>query len=363
MQDGTGDSARLRSGIGGQASPSRICERPAVSRCGPVLLFFALLASFAAAAKDVALLNVSYDPTRELYQQINPAFIAEWQGKSGDTLTIRQSHGGSSKQARAIIDGLEADVATLGIASDIDALHDNGDLLPADWQTRLPGASTPYTSTIVLLVRKGDPKGIKDWPDLVKPGVAVITPNPKTSAGARWNFLAAYAYALKANAGDDAKARTWIAALYKNVPVLDTGARGATLTFAQRNLGDVLIAWENEAYLALKEFGADKFEVVAPSLSVLAQPPVAVVDKNASKHGTAKVAEAYLQFLYTPQAQEIIAQNHYRPVDASVAARHAADFPKIELATIEQFGGWKSAQPKFFGDGGVFDQIYQERKP
>ena len=314
--------------------------------------------ALSASAKDLTLLNVSYDPTRELYQQVNTAFAADWKAKTGDTLTIKQSHGGSSKQARAIIDGLEADVATLGIASDIDALHEHGGLLPAEWQARLPSDSTPYTSTIVLLVRKGNPKAIKDWPDLIKPGVKVITPNPKTSAGARWNFLAAYAYALKANANDEAKAREFVGKLYKNVPILDTGARGATLTFAQRDQGDVLIAWENEAYLALKEFGAAKFEIVAPSLSVLAQPPVAVVDKNAAKHGTQQVAEAYLRFLYTAPAQEIIASHHYRPIDAAVAAKHAADFPKMELVTIAQFGGWKSAQPKFFGDGGVFDQIY-----
>ena len=315
-----------------------------------------------AQAKDVSLLNVSYDPTRELYQQINAAFVADYKAHTGDSVTIKQSHGGSSKQARAIIDGLEADVATLGIASDIDALHENGDLLPAEWQSRLPGDSTPYNSTIVLLVRKGNPKAIKDWADLVKSGIVVITPNPKTSAGARWNFLAAFAYAQKANANDEAKARAWVAQLYKNVPVLDSGARGATLTFAQRGLGDVLIAWENEAYLALKEFGSDKFEVITPALSVLAQPPVAVVDKNVKKHGTEKVAEAYLRFLYTAQAQEIIAQNHYRPLDPTVAARHAGDFPKTELVTIQQFGGWKSAQPKFFGNGGVFDQIYQVPK-
>jgi len=326
------------------------------------LLFGLAFATFAQ-AKDGTLLNVSYDPTRELYQQINAAFVVDWKTKTGDTLTIKQSHGGSSKQARAIVDGLEADVATLGIASDIDVLHDNGNLLPAEWQSRLPSDSTPYTSTIVLLVRKGNPKGIKDWGDLVKPGVAVITPNPKTSAGARWNFIAAWAYALKANANDETKARAWIGQLYKNVPVLDTGARGSTLTFAQRSQGDVLIAWESEAYLALQEFGADKFEVVTPTLSVLAQPPVAVVDKYAQKHGNEKAAEAYLRFLYTPQAQEIIAKNHYRPVDVSVAAKHAADFPKVELLTIQQFGGWKSAQPKFFGDGGVFDQIYQTSKP
>ena len=364
MQDGANGTAKPRTSLTGRlALAGEAGAAPASLLRGLLPLILGLLVSYAAQAKDITLLNVSYDPTRELYQQINPVFSAHWQAKTGDSVTIRQSHGGSAKQARAIIDGLEADVASLGIASDIDALHDNGDLLGADWQSRLPGASTPYTSTIVLLVRKGNPKGIKDWPDLIKPGVAVITPNPKTSAGARWNFLAAYAFALKANAGDDAKARTWIAALYKNVPVLDTGARGATLTFAQRDLGDVLIAWENEACLALKEFGADKFAVVAPSLSILAQPPVAVVDKNASKHGTGEVAEAYLKFLYTPQAQEIIAQNHYRPVDAAVSAKHAGDFPNIELATIEKFGGWRSAQPKFFGDGGVFDQIYQEHKP
>jgi sulfate transport system substrate-binding protein len=327
------------------------------------VLVAGVIFAVAAQAKDIALLNVSYDPTRELYQQINTAFIADWKVKTGDTLTIKQSHGGSSKQARAIIDGLDADVATLGIASDIDALHDNGDLLPADWQSRLPGDSTPYTSTIVLLVRKGNPKGIKDWADLVKPGVAVITPNPKTSAGARWNFLAVWAWALKANTNDEGRARDFIAKLYKNVPVLDTGARGATLTFAQRNVGDVLISWESEAYLAQKEFGAGKFEIIAPSLSVLAQPPVAVIDKNVKKHGTEKVAEAYLRFLYAPQTQEIIAGNHYRPFDPAIAARHAKDFPKIELVTIQQFGGWKAAQSKFFGDGGIFDQIYKSPNP
>ncbi|MDR3386021.1 MAG: sulfate ABC transporter substrate-binding protein [Rudaea sp.] len=319
--------------------------------------------SLAVSAKDATLLNVSYDPTRELYQQINTAFTADWKAKTGDTLTIKQSHGGSSKQARAIIDGLEADVATLGIASDIDALHEHGDLLPADWQSRLPGDSTPYNSTIVLLVRRGNPKQVKDWADLARPGISVITPNPKTSAGARWNFLAVYAYALKASADDEGRARGFVAQVYRNVPVLDTGARGSTQTFAQRNVGDVLIAWENEAYLAEKEFGADKFDVVVPSLSILAQPPVAVVDRNAKKHGTEKIAEAYLRFLYTPRAQEIIAQNHYRPLESAVVARHAGDFPKIELTTIKQFGGWKAAQPKFFGDGGVFDQIYQTSKP
>ncbi len=317
--------------------------------------------SSVAAAADVQLLNVSYDPTRELYAAINAKFAAQWKAKTGDALTIQQSHGGSSKQARAIIDGLEADVATLGIASDIDALHDNGDLLPDSWQSRLKGDSTPYTSTVVLLVRKGNPKGIKDWDDLIKPGVAVVTPNPKTSAGARWNFLAAYAYALKKNNNDKQKALDFVTQIYKNVPVLDSGARGSTTTFAQRGIGDVLIAWENEAFLSLKEFGADKYQIVVPSLSILAQPPVAVVDKYAKKHGTTKVAEAYLNYLYTPEAQEIIAQNFYRPIDPTVAAAHAKDFPKIQLVDIDLFGGWRKAQPEFFGDGGLFDHIYQSK--
>jgi sulfate transport system substrate-binding protein len=325
------------------------------------ILTLAALGALAGNAQAAELLNVSYDPTRELYTQLNDKFVADWKAKNGgEELTIKQSHGGSSAQSRKIIDGLEADVATLGIASDIDVLADKG-LLPADWQKRLPGDSTPYNSTIVLLVRKGNPKGIKDWGDLVKPGIAVITPNPKTSAGARWNFLAAYAYALKQNGNDEAKAKAWIGQLYKNVPVLDTGARGSTVTFAQRGLGDVLIAWENEAYLASAEFGADKFDIVVPSSSILAQPPVAVVDKNAKKHGTEKLAEAYLKFLYTPEAQEIIAKNHYRPLDPTISAKYAASFPKIDLTTIAQFGGWKTAQPKFFGEGGVFDQIYDKK--
>jgi sulfate transport system substrate-binding protein len=324
----------------------------------PRLALAAALAALPAVAAATDLLNVSYDPTRELYEQINAKFSAQWQAKTGEALNIKQSHGGSSKQARAVIDGLEADVVTFGIASDIDALHENGDLLPDNWQSRLPNDSSPYTSTIILLVRKGNPQHIKDWGDLVRPGISVITPNPKTSSGARWNFLAAYAYALKQNNNDDAKARAFVAQLYKNVPVLDSGSRGSTTTFAQRGLGDVLIGWENEAYLAQNEFGADKFEIVSPSLSILAQPPVAVVDKNAQKHGTAKVAEAYLRYLYTPEAQEIIAANHYRPTDPQVAAKHAGELPRIPLVTIAQFGGWRTAQPKFFGDGGVFDQIY-----
>ncbi len=312
-------------------------------------------------AADRTLLNVSYDPTRELYQQLNPLFIADWKAKTGDTLTIRQSHGGSSKQARAIIDGLEADVATLGIASDIDALVEHGGLAPANWQELLPNDATPYASTIIFLVRKGNPKGIADWGDLAKSGVKVITPNPKTSAGARWNVIGAWAWALKHNANDEAKARAYLGQLFANVPVLDTGARGSTVTFAQRGLGDVLIAWENEAHLVLKEFGAEKFDIVVPSLSILAQPPVAVLPKNADKHGVADIAKAYLEFLYTEAAQDVIAKNHYRPLHEGVAARYAADFPTLELVNIRDFGGWKTVQPKFFGDGGVFDQIYTKK--
>jgi len=319
-------------------------------------------AAIPARAADVSILNVSYDPTRELYQQLNPLFIAQWKEKTGETVTIRQSHGGSSKQARAIIDGLEADVATLGIASDIDALVEHGGLVPANWQDLLPGDSTPYVSTLVFLVRKGNPKGIADWGDLAKPGIAVITPNPKTSAAARWAVIAAWAWALKHNDADEAKGFEFLRKVFANVPVLDTGARGSTVTFAQRGLGDVLIAWENEAHLVLKEFGAGKFDIVVPPFSILAQPPVAVVEKNATKRGTGRVARAYLEFLYTEQAQEVIARNHYRPLHAAVAARHESAFPKIELVNIRDFGGWKLVQPKFFGDGGIFDQIYATRK-
>lgn len=322
---------------------------------------WALAALSLNALAQTTLLNVSYDPTRELYQQINPAFVADWKARTGESIRINQSHGGSSKQARSIVDGLEADVATLGIASDIDALVDNGQLLAADWQQRLPGASTPYTSTVVFLVRKGNPKNIHGWDDLIRTDVKVMTPNPKTSAGARWNFLAAWAWALKQNGGDETKAEAFVAALFKNVPMLDTGARGSTMGFAQRQLGDVLITWENEAHLVLREFKSGGYELITPPYSILAQPPVAVVDNYAVKHGTVALAEAYLQFLYTPAAQEIIAKNHYRPVDASIAAKYATSFPQLELATIEQFGGWKVAQPKFFGDGGVFDRIYGAR--
>jgi sulfate/thiosulfate-binding protein len=318
----------------------------------------AVLLPIASYAANVELLNVSYDPTRELYKAVNSAFAEQWKAKTGDSVTIKQSHGGSGKQARAVIDGLEADVVTLALAADIDAIADKAKTLPANWQQRLGHNSSPYTSTIVLLVRKGNPKKIKDWDDLIKPGISVITPNPKTSGGARWNHLAAYAYALKKNGGDETKAKAFLAALYKNVPVLDSGARGSTTTFVQRGIGDVLIAWENEAFLSIDEFGADKFEIVAPSLSILAEPPVAVVDKVAAKHGTTKVAQAYLNFLYTPEAQEIIAKNYYRPIDETVAAKYASKFPKFELVTIADFGGWTKAQATHFADGGIFDQIY-----
>lgn len=309
-------------------------------------------------AANIQLLNVSYDPTRELYRDINSKFAEQWKAKTGDTVTIQQSHGGSGKQARAIIDGLEADVATLALGYDIDALYEKAKLIPQNWQSRLPNNSSPYTSTIVLLVRKGNPKGIKDWNDLIKPGISVITPNPKTSGGARWNYLAAWAYAQKQSGNNEAKTKEFLAKLYKNVPVLDSGARGATTTFVQRGIGDVLIAWENEAYLALNEFGADKFEIVSPSISILAEPPVTVVDKVADKRGTRKVAEAYLKFLYTDEGQEIIAKNYYRPTNPAIAAKYAGKFPKLNLVTIADFGGWGKAQSTHFADGGVFDQIY-----
>lgn len=324
-------------------------------------LLAAALLPFAAQAADIELLNVSYDPTRELYAEFNPLFAAHWKAKTGDTVTIQQSHGGAGKQARAVVDGLAADVVTLALAYDIDAISELTGKLPANWQSRLPNNSAPYTSTIVFLVRKGNPKGIKDWNDLAKSGVSVITPNPKTSGGARWNYLAAYGYALKQHNGDDAKARAFVGKIYKNVPVLDTGARGSTTTFVQRGIGDVLLAWENEAFLSLEEFGADKFDIVAPSLSILAEPPVAVVDKVVDKHGTRKAAEAYLKFLYTPEAQEIIARNYYRPIDPVVAAKYADKFPKIELKTIADLGGWTKTQATHFSDGGVFDQIYGAR--
>ncbi|CAM2847175.1 sulfate ABC transporter substrate-binding protein [Janthinobacterium lividum] len=320
---------------------------------------FAILQT--AQAADITLLNVSYDPTRELYQDVNTAFAKEWKGKTGDNVKIKQSHGGSGKQARGVIDGLEADVVTLALAYDIDALAEHK-LLAADWQKRLTHNSSPYTSTIVFLVRKGNPKGIKDWNDLIKPGVSVITPNPKTSGGARWNHLAAWGYALRQPGGNEAKAKDFLGKLYKNVPVLDSGARGATTTFVERGIGDVLIAWENEAYLAVKELGPTKFDIITPSVSILAEPPVAVVDKFADKHGTRKVAEAYLNYLYTDEAQDIIAKNYYRPATDKAAKKYASQFAKVNLFTIEQVaGGWTAAQKAHFADGGIFDQIYQPK--
>lgn len=317
-----------------------------------------LIFSSAAIGAEKSILNISYDPTRELYQDINKVFIADWEKKTGNAITINASHGGSGKQARAVIDGLEADVVTLALAYDIDAIAEKSGLLPVDWQKRLPNNSTPYTSTIVFLVRKGNPKKIKDWNDLIRSDVSVITPNPKTSGGARWNYLAAWGYALKKYGTED-KARLFVKNLFKNVPVLDVGARGATTTFVQRGIGDVLLAWENEALLSIKEIGIDKVEIVIPSVSILAEPPVAVVDKNVARHGTQDVSLAYLKFLYTPEGQEIIAKNFYRPRLAEVAARYKEVFPPINLFTIDDlFGGWKKAQARHFSDGGEFDQIY-----
>jgi sulfate transport system substrate-binding protein len=322
---------------------------------------FAATAASSVIAAEISLLNVSYDPTRELYQDVNAAFAKDWKAKTGDTVKIKQSHGGSGKQGRAVIDGLEADVVSLALAYDIDAIAERKILAP-DWQKKLPHNSTPYTSTIVFLVRKGNPKGIKDWNDLVKPGVAVITPNPKTSGGARWNHLAAYGYALRQPGGTEASAKEFLGKLYKNVPVLDSGARGATTTFVERGIGDVLIAWENEALLAIKELGPTKFDIVAPSVSILAEPPVAVVDKVVDKRGTRKVAEAYLNFLYTDEAQEIIAKNYYRPAVEKEAKKYASQFPAVKLFTIAQISGdWAKAQKTHFADGGLFDQIYQPK--
>jgi len=309
-------------------------------------------------AQRVTLLNVSYDPTRELYLEFNAAFAHYWLQKTGQRVRVDQSHGGSGKQARAVIDGLAADVVTLALAADIDAIASQGKLLPPDWQSRLPENSSPYTSTIVFLVRKGNPQGIHDWGDLVRSGIAVITPNPKTSGGARWNYLAAWAWARAQPGGSEASAREFVRRLYKNVPVLDTGARGSATTFAQRGLGDVLIAWENEAQLAVRALGADQLEIVVPTLSILAEPPVAVVDKVAERHGTHEPAEAYLAYLYSKEGQEIIARHFYRPRDPEVAARYAARFPALTLVTIADFGGWDAAQQTHFKDGGVFDQIY-----
>ena len=338
-----------------------------MNRLGSVVAFLA--AAFVAgaarvapaAAEDVTLLNVSYDPTRELYQEFNAAFAKQWRAKSGKTVAVQQSHGGSSRQARAVLDGLDADVVTLALAYDIDAIAAGG-LLARDWQRRLPSNSSPCTSTIVFLVRKGNPKGIKDWGDLVRPGIEVITPNPKTSGGARWNYLAGWAWALRQPGGSDAKARQYVTELYRHVPVLDSGARGSTTTFVQRGIGDALLAWENEAFLAIKELGPDKVDIVIPSLSILAEPPVAIVDKVVDKKGTRAVAQAYLEYLYSPEGQEIAARNFYRPRLEAVAKKYASTFPRVNLVTIDEvFGGWAKAQKAHFADGGVFDQIYQPR--
>jgi len=320
-----------------------------------------LACGLGSAIAQTTLLNVSYDPTRELYKDFNAAFAKSWQGKTGQNVQVRQSHGGSGKQAMSVRDGLEADVVTLALAYDIDALVEKK-LIPADWQKRFPNNSSPYTSTIIFLVRKGNPKGIKDWGDLAKPGVAVITPNPKTSGGARWNYLAAWAWALKQPGGNEAKAKELVSAIFKNVPVLDSGARGSTTTFVERGLGDVLIAWENEAILAVNELGKDKFEIVAPSLSILAEPPVAVVDKVVEKRGTRLTAQAYLDYLYSEEGQQIAAKHYYRPTNAKIAAQYARQFPKLKLVTIDDtFGGWQKAQKAHFADGGTFDQIYLKK--
>ncbi len=332
---------------------------------GKMRTYFAILAVIVAflvpatVRADVTILNVSYDPTRELYRDINSAFARYWKAKTGQNVIVKQSHGGSGKQARAVIDGLEADVVTLALAYDVDALYEKARLIPKNWQSRLPNNSAPYTSTIVFLVRKGNPKKIKDWDDLVKPGVSVITPNPKTSGGARWNYLAAWGYALRRHNGSEAKAREFVGRLFRNVPVLDSGARGSTTTFVQRGIGDVLLAWENEAYLAINELGRDKFQIVLPSVSILAEPTVSIVDKVADKHGTRAVAQAYLEYLYTPAGQEIAAKHHYRPRLKATAAKFAGQFGKVSLFTIDEvFGGWQKAQKTHFADGGMFDRIY-----
>ncbi len=333
-------------------------SRP-VNKLAALAFAVVTLAGAGQALAQTSMLNVSYDPTRELYRAIDEAFAADWKAKTGETIAIRASHGGSGAQARAVIDGLPADVVTLALAADIDAVAAKTGKIPANWQKRLPNNSSPYTSTIVFLVRKGNPKGVHDWSDLAKPGVEVITPNPKTSGGARWNYLAAWGYGLKAFGGDESKTRAFVGAIYKNAPVLDTGARGSTITFAQRGLGDVLIAWENDSFLAFEEFGKDKFEIITPSLSILAEPPVAIVDGNVDTKGTRKLAEGYLQYLYTPKAQAIIAKNYFRPAHPEFAAKEdLARFPKLDLITVDNtFGGWKKAQATHFADGGVFDQL------
>lgn len=325
-----------------------------------IAMVFILLLSLSggAWARQITLLNVSYDPTRELYEDYNKAFSAYWKQKTGDDVTIQQSHGGSGKQARAVIDGLDADVVTLALAYDIDSIAEKSGLLQKNWQSLLPNSSTPYTSTIVFLVRKGNPKNIQDWDDLIKPGISVITPNPKTSGGARWNYLAAWGYAARKFNGDESKIKDFVGALYKNVPVLDSGARGSTTTFVERGIGDVLIAWENEAYLAVNELGQGKFDIVIPSISILAEPPVAVVERDADRHGTRQVAEEYLKYLYSDEGQEIIARNYYRPRNQAVAQKYASQFKPVNLFTINDLGGWQAAQKKHFADGGTFDQIY-----
>jgi len=324
-----------------------------------IALVFAL--ALPASAKEIKLLNVSYDATREFYQQYNAAFAKYWKAKTGDDVTIDMSHGGSGKQAQLVMAGLEADVVTLALAYDIDALSQQANLLPADWQKQFPNNSTPYTSTIVFLVRKGNPKNIKDWDDLVKPGVSIVTPNPKTSGGARWAYLAAYAYALEKNGHDDAKAEAFVKQLYKNVPVLDSGARGSTITFVQHEVGDVLLSWENEAHYALKQFGPGQFEIVTPSLSIVAEPPVAVVESVAKRHGTAAIAQAYLNYLYSNEGQELAAKNFYRPRNEKIAAKYSSVFGQVKLVTVNgEFGGWQKAQQTHFADGGTFDQIYQQ---
>lgn len=320
------------------------------------------LAGFAVASNAAELLNVSYDPTRELYQEFNAAFAKHWKDASGEDVTIRQSHGGAGKQARAVIDGLEADVVTLALAYDIDAIAERTGRLPKDWQSRLPNNSSPYTSTIVFLVRKGNPKGIKDWDDLVKEGVSIVTPNPKTSGGARWNYLAAWGYALKKEGGTPENAKEFVTKLYKNVPVLDSGARGATTTFTERGIGDVFLSWENEAHLAVKELGPEKFEIVIPSISILAEPPVTIVDANVDKHGTRKVAEAYLKYLYSPVGQDLAGKHYYRPTDLKAAEKYKDQLLPVDLFTVDDvFGGWQKAQTEHFADGGIFDQIFENR--
>ena len=330
-----------------------------IGKLALIILLF-LIASVLAPGADVTLLNVSYDPTRELYQDYNPAFARYWKAKTGQTVTIQQSRGGSSKQARAVIDGLDADVVTLALAYDIDAIAERASLLPKNWQSRLPNNSSPYTSTVIFLVRKGNPKQIQNWSDLVKPGISVITPNPKTSGGARWNYLGAWGYALKTSGGDEAKARDFISRLYKNVPVLDSGARGSTTTFVERGIGDVLIAWENEVLMSAKDLGQDKFEIVVPSMSVLCEPTVSIVDKVVDKKGTRAVAQAYLDYLYSPEGQEIAAKHFYRPRSETIAKKYAGQFPKVKLFTLSEItGDWQKTQKTHFADGGVFDQVYQ----